>query len=138
MGERPYKCDLCPKQFSQNTSLVRHSEKPYKCDLCPAEFGGSTKLWVHKRTHMGERPYKCDLCPKQFSQNTSLGEDLDFVRFLVSHYHRHMTTGDATCRTITLVLHTPTNSSVAQRSRGVREMPHILLVMMRRKEAFQQ
>ncbi|XP_064464908.1 zinc finger protein 239-like [Ornithodoros turicata] len=63
MGEKPYKCDLCPAEFIESTKLRYHKrkhtgEEPYKCDLCPAEFTGSTKLRCHKQTHISEEQKK--------------------------------------------------------------------------------
>ena len=37
-------------------------EGPYKCLICNKGFTRESTLKVHKRLHTGERPYKCDVC----------------------------------------------------------------------------
>ncbi|XP_064461637.1 zinc finger protein 431-like [Ornithodoros turicata] len=79
----PYKCDVCPAEFSQSEHLRYHKptrtgayrytgdtgEKQYKCDVCPAEFRQRGHLQHHRQTHTGEKPYNCDLCPAEFSRS---------------------------------------------------------------------
>ena len=58
-GEKPYKCDTCGAQFSENVTLKRHVrihnwEKPYKCDvlycvlaITPKQHGGSNQRCMY-------------------------------------------------------------------------------------------
>jgi uncharacterized Zn-finger protein len=46
--------------------------KPYKCDICGKEFSQNSNLQYHIRTHTGDKPYNCDVCGKAFSENCSL------------------------------------------------------------------
>jgi uncharacterized Zn-finger protein len=46
-------------------------DKPYKCDICGEEFSQNSNLQEHSRTHTGDKPYKCDICGKRFSQNSN-------------------------------------------------------------------
>ena len=54
--------------------MVLHGtgEKPYKCDMCEKEFARPSSLKVHKRTHSCDRPYVCAICGASFADNSNL------------------------------------------------------------------
>ena len=65
-GDKPYKCDVCGKGFSENGILQNHirthtGDKPYKCDVCGKGFSENGILQNHIKTHTGDKPYKCDV-----------------------------------------------------------------------------
>ena len=49
--------------------VVWKGAKPFKCDLCEKEFSVSNTLTKHKRIHTGAKPFKCDLCDKECGQS---------------------------------------------------------------------
>lgn len=55
-GEKPFKCEYCPRAFTQKNDLVKHTrshigENTYQCKQCPAAYRLYNDLKVHARTH---------------------------------------------------------------------------------------
>ncbi|KAG8197743.1 hypothetical protein JTE90_006792 [Oedothorax gibbosus] len=47
-------------------------EKLFKCDLCPKDFTTKQDLVEHSKIHKGDKPFQCEQCPNRFSQKNSL------------------------------------------------------------------
>jgi uncharacterized Zn-finger protein len=72
-GEKPFKCEVCSKAFTQKSSLSTHlrihtGEKPFKCEVCSKAFTVKSNLSTHLRIHTGEKPFKCEVCSKAFTK----------------------------------------------------------------------
>lgn len=75
--EKPFRCNHCPKGYSDETQLQRHilshnGDKPHKCSICDKKFGLVCQLRDHMNTHTGDRPHHCEECNKSFTWLTSL------------------------------------------------------------------
>ncbi|XP_061476532.1 zinc finger protein 558-like isoform X2 [Rhineura floridana] len=77
IGQQPYKCLECGKNFRLSASLTNHrrthmGEKPYKCMECGKGFSLNRDLAYHQIIHTGEKPYQCMECGKSFTRSTNL------------------------------------------------------------------
>ncbi|XP_026469444.1 zinc finger protein Gfi-1b-like [Ctenocephalides felis] len=48
------------------------SEKPHKCQVCGKAFSQSSNLITHSRKHTGFKPFACDLCGRAFQRKVDL------------------------------------------------------------------
>ncbi|XP_053743354.1 zinc finger and BTB domain-containing protein 32 [Synchiropus splendidus] len=66
-GEKPHRCQHCPKRFSLKHQLDTHhrihtGEKPFECRLCGQRSRDYSAMIKHLRTHGGASPYQCTVC----------------------------------------------------------------------------
>lgn len=86
-GERPFKCDICDKYFSQKSSLNTHKrkhtgEKPFKCKDCQKTFSAQSYLVSHQWTHY-KKVDGVFICP---DCNLSFENRGNFSQHIRSHY----------------------------------------------------
>jgi KRAB domain-containing zinc finger protein len=56
----------------QDHVRIETCDKPYKCGICGKEYSENGSLQKHIRTHAGDKPYKCNICKKEFSAKQPL------------------------------------------------------------------
>ena len=52
-------------------------EKPHKCVVCEKAFSQSSNLITHMRKHTGYKPFSCGLCDKAFQRKVDLRRHRD-------------------------------------------------------------
>ena len=58
--------------------MAKHSgDKPYKCEVCPKQFNHKTDLRRHMCLHTGEKPFTCDVCGKGFIREDRMVKHAD-------------------------------------------------------------
>lgn len=77
--DRPYKCKLCPRAFTEENYLNNHmrthipdEQKPHECDICKKRFIHTTLLNKHMLKHSGDKPFVCKICNKGCYAENSL------------------------------------------------------------------
>ena len=74
---KPYKCEICNKQYLKNCYLRRHIKSShegevFKCKICSLQYSQESSLWDHIQcVHKGKK-YNCNICEKIFANRGSL------------------------------------------------------------------
>lgn len=58
-------------------SSLRLGEKPHKCLVCGKAFSQSSNLITHSRKHTGFKPFQCHLCLRAFQRKVDLRRHID-------------------------------------------------------------
>ncbi|KAF5281232.1 hypothetical protein FQA39_LY05118 [Lamprigera yunnana] len=77
-GGNTYKCDKCPRTFSQIANLNTHIDKVHskQCKLCNINFSSSQLLEIHNKMHTSKEFYVCPLCNHSVKLRSSLNRHI--------------------------------------------------------------
>ncbi|ELT91437.1 hypothetical protein CAPTEDRAFT_229250, partial [Capitella teleta] len=73
-----HQCNDCGKRFPQESALCKHLEnqtsedKPYRCHVCCKSYSQLRNLRVHMQVHNDVSKYVCGICNKKFKLAISL------------------------------------------------------------------
>ncbi|XP_037774668.1 zinc finger protein 778-like [Penaeus monodon] len=75
-NDKPYRCQICNKTFTDTCSISRHMKahtktKPYNRKICNKTFSGKGHLMDHIRVHTEEEAYI--ICNTKFSRKRNIG-----------------------------------------------------------------
>lgn len=91
---KPYKCDRCPNEYRDSTSLkvhIRcHNGEKAECEICLRKFSDKGYLRLHRRQHTGEYPFECLLCKMKFRVQQSFKLHACFQCEICSRYFNKM------------------------------------------------
>ena len=72
--DKPYKCDICNKRFSESHKLTQHKisahkrNKSFECDVCKKTFTKRQSFKRHWRSHLRDSLLLCHTCGKEIIQ----------------------------------------------------------------------
>ena len=72
-GEKPFKCGICARFFSNANAFRLHTESrhmvdgKFPCEICKEILNEATELIVHMKTHSEHDSLKCHSCCARFS-----------------------------------------------------------------------
>lgn len=72
---KPYKCDICSREFCGKSRLAEHmrthsNTNSCYCSFCGKKFANKVCLKMHVRRHTGENPYECNICFDKFRSSS--------------------------------------------------------------------
>lgn len=93
-----------------DTNLYKTGERPYRCKLCSRTFSDSSTLTKHCRIHSGEKPYQCEFCPLNFSQSGNLSRHIK-LHLVGSPIKERVTDSSRSCKNDSINVRSMSSSS---------------------------
>ena len=92
---RDYKCDICFKEFTANSSLTLHlnrihskkdKQNKFLCSHCDKSFISNQTLKYHEKLHLGEPMNECSYCKLSFIKASDVKTHVKIVHLEIREF----------------------------------------------------
>lgn len=79
-GEKPYKCNVCDRSFTESSSRRKHmfthfperKLEAFSCEICGKFIKSKDSFKRHMENHTGQKNFECPICSRPFARESLL------------------------------------------------------------------